>query len=300
MNIKFCGDDTIKQIVCENCNGSYELQPGESLDDFVSCECGGTLRYAEFDGEYPESETKTLSNIQDDGNNSNGNIISNYSNGLIVGVLLVIGGLLGWILGYNLMLILIILGIALTILTYNKNRHRIKRSNINMAVSKYLNELSKNYIILNDVTIPGRRGYLDHVLVGSKGIFVIEPKHYSGSLIIDGKEWFYKNGQNTRKAYGNPGDKIQINTRSLIKYLSSQGLSTFDRSTYPIMAFVNPNLTIRNKPRHYDVMHPSNLQSYIQSRKTEIPEEDVYKAVNLLTLNSAEMLYIGDQFQFQK
>lgn len=293
------GDDTIKQIVCENCNGSYDLQLGESLDDFESCECGGTLRYAEFDGEYHKSGSKHQSKIQADGKNLNGNFISNYNNGLISGVLLIIAGVLGWILGYTLMLILIILGIVLTILTYNKNGSRIKRSNVNMAVSKYLNELSKNYIILNDVNIPGRRGYLDHVLVGSKGIFVIEPKNYSGSLIIDGKEWFYKNGQNTRKAYGNPGDKIQVNTRSLIKYLSSQGLNTFDRSTFSIMAFVNPNLTIRNKPRHYDVMHPSNLQSYIQSRKTEIPEEDVYKAVNLLTNYSAEILYIGDQFQFQ-
>lgn len=290
--------DTIKQIVCENCNGSYELQPGESLDDFESCECGGSLRYAEIDGEDHKSENKHLSKNQVNGKTLNRNFISNYNNGLIAGVLMVIVGLLGLILGYNIMLILIILGIALTVLTYNKNGNGNKRSNVNMVVSKYLNELSKNYIILNDVNIPGRRGYLDHVLVGSKGIFVIEPKHYTGSLIIDGKEWFYKNGQNTRKAYGNPGDKIQVNTRSLIKYLSSQGLNTFDRSTFSIMAFVNPNLTIRNKPRHYDVMHPSNLQSYIQSRKTEIPEEDVYKAVNLLTHYSAEMLYIGDQFQF--
>jgi len=32
-------------IVCEKCGGYYELQEGEALDDFQSCECGGKLKY---------------------------------------------------------------------------------------------------------------------------------------------------------------------------------------------------------------------------------------------------------------
>ncbi len=31
-------------LICEKCNGYYELQPGESLDDFETCECGGKLK----------------------------------------------------------------------------------------------------------------------------------------------------------------------------------------------------------------------------------------------------------------
>jgi hypothetical protein len=34
-------------LICDKCKNYYELQPGESPEDFVSeCECGGTLRYA--------------------------------------------------------------------------------------------------------------------------------------------------------------------------------------------------------------------------------------------------------------
>ncbi|BDZ70373.1 protease htpX [Methanobacterium petrolearium] len=33
-------------LICEKCGGYYELQPGESPDDFTDeCECGGKLEY---------------------------------------------------------------------------------------------------------------------------------------------------------------------------------------------------------------------------------------------------------------
>ncbi|MGZ7046727.1 MAG: hypothetical protein ACXVHP_00400 [Methanobacterium sp.] len=32
-------------LMCEKCGGHYKLKEGESPDDFVSCECGGKLKY---------------------------------------------------------------------------------------------------------------------------------------------------------------------------------------------------------------------------------------------------------------
>ena len=32
-------------LICEKCNGYYELQEGESLEDFEACECGGNLKF---------------------------------------------------------------------------------------------------------------------------------------------------------------------------------------------------------------------------------------------------------------
>jgi len=34
-------------LVCNKCGGTYELQEGESADDFDKCECGGKLNYKE-------------------------------------------------------------------------------------------------------------------------------------------------------------------------------------------------------------------------------------------------------------
>lgn len=38
-------DSRLGYLVCTHCRGYYELQEGESPDDFVSCECGGPLEY---------------------------------------------------------------------------------------------------------------------------------------------------------------------------------------------------------------------------------------------------------------
>ena len=38
------------KLVCNRCGGYYQLQPGESPDDFDKCQCGGELKY------YPSSE----------------------------------------------------------------------------------------------------------------------------------------------------------------------------------------------------------------------------------------------------
>lgn len=291
------GDVIIKLIICENCNGSYELQPGEILEDFESCECGGILRYVELDGENLISNTENLRKTFSDGKTFSNKVISSYQIGIVAGAVMVIVGFVGWILGYSITAVLIIAGVLVTYFVYKRNLKRNNRSNGDI-ISKYLRELSRSCIVLKDVNIPGSKDHLEYVVVGSKGIFVIEPKNYSGSLIINGKEWLYKNGSNIQKAYGNPGDKIKVNTRSLLKYLSSRGLNTFDKSTFSVMSCVNPNLTIRSKPRHYDVMHPSNLESYIKSRKSEIPEEDVYLLADLLMPYSTVMSYSGDQFKF--
>jgi ribosomal protein L40E len=32
-------------LVCDSCEGYYELQKGESAEDFNSCQCGGELNY---------------------------------------------------------------------------------------------------------------------------------------------------------------------------------------------------------------------------------------------------------------
>lgn len=47
-------------IICEDCGGYYKLEPGESLEDFSKCQCGGTLRYAQsFKGVIRNKEITT-------------------------------------------------------------------------------------------------------------------------------------------------------------------------------------------------------------------------------------------------
>lgn len=45
-------------IICEECGGYYELQSGESADDFENCQCGGNLKLVEDSFLMPEPEIK--------------------------------------------------------------------------------------------------------------------------------------------------------------------------------------------------------------------------------------------------
>ena len=48
-------------LVCKKCGGYYELQPGESPDDFDKCECGGIIYTAtSMPNEYTINEDDSL------------------------------------------------------------------------------------------------------------------------------------------------------------------------------------------------------------------------------------------------
>jgi hypothetical protein len=282
---------TITHIICENCEGYYELQPEESLEDFESCECGGILRYLEPVENLKVTDTESVREIVSNGKTYTEHMVSNYNKGIIAGGIMGLIGLVGLIVGYNFLAFLLFFGILLSFLSYNKNINWIKGAEGEMVVSEYLNELSRKYIILNDVTLPGHYGNIDHIVLGPNGIFVIETKNFSGSYIIDDDQWLYGNDSNNKKAYKNPGDQIKANSKALSKFLSSEGIKIFKTSKFAVVAFINPNLTIRTKPKGYDVMHPSNLQNFILSRKSKINEKDVMRVFNILKPYSAEISY---------
>ncbi len=86
-----------------------------------------------------------------------------------------------------------ILGIFIGYSVKNYSRYRI-RVNQNRGEAAVFASIKSNfappqYYLLNNLTIPFREGttQIDHVLVSTKGIFVIETKHYSGWIFADAK-----------------------------------------------------------------------------------------------------------------
>jgi len=57
-------------------------------------------------------------------------------------------------------------------------------------VSSLLVGLSDDFYLINDVTLPGHRGNIDHVLVGPCGVVTIETKNYRGVIRCDQDRWF--------------------------------------------------------------------------------------------------------------
>jgi len=59
-----------------------------------------------------------------------------------------------------------------------------------VLVSSLLAGLSDDFYLINDVTLPGHRGNIDHVLVGPCGVVTIETKNYRGVIRCDRDQWF--------------------------------------------------------------------------------------------------------------
>ena len=49
-------------LICEECGGYYKLQPGEYLEDFDRCQCGGRLKYEEYIS-YDQPNPQNMPNI---------------------------------------------------------------------------------------------------------------------------------------------------------------------------------------------------------------------------------------------
>lgn len=210
---------------------------------------------------------------------------------IIVGVIMGLIGLVGWIMGSNLMLIVMPMGVSLSIWNYKKNKNWIKGAKGEAVVFNYLKHLPNQYIILNDLNIPKTFGNIDHVVLGPSGIFTIETKNFKGSYVVEENEWYFTAGSKLIKTYKNPGDQIKTNTGIFSNFLTSKGMKSHRSSTFPVVAFINPNLTIKHKPKHYNVIHPSALTKFIIGQRKKLNKTDVRLIAALLNEYSAELSY---------
>ena len=58
------------------------------------------------------------------------------------------------------------------------------------AVTRALCGLPDEYVLLNDLMLPDGKGNVDHLVIGPKGLYVIETKNYSGDVKCDRDDWF--------------------------------------------------------------------------------------------------------------
>ena len=268
-------------LICNKCDGSYELQPGESIDDFdLDCECGGKLKFHNsINNDYsddlkPKIESKSVEKSYAEQRSSQ------YNNIIIIGAILGLIGLLGILISYLSVLILA-LGVRLLLYGYNKKENWNKGIRGEQSVANYLNQLPDYYFIFNDVNFPGSYGNLDHVIIGPNGIFVIETKNYKGFYIVNDKDWYYKNGGHTTKARSQPGKQVLTNSMSLRKFFIENNINMEGIWIDSIVTLINNNFKITKKPRHYNVLFPSTITKFIQNSNKRI-DNNIIKEIVLL------------------
>ena len=285
------GGILISHLICDKCKGSYELQTGESPEDFdLSCNCGGELKFHDdiYEQEiYKEPERE----IFEAGQGYSEQKSLHYHNIMLIGGFI---GLIGLFGVYFNIIFLIICFIGVIIFSYGYNGGKSWNKGIigESIVSNYLNQLPEEYVIYNDVKFPGSYGNLDHIVIGPKGIFVIETKNYKGFFIIKDKEWFYKRDNAIKRAKGSPGKQVLANAMSLRRFLINNGIDMEGIWIQSIVTLVNRNFKIEEKTRHYKVLYPETVSKFIQNSNRYIDNNILKEIALLIESYSLEMSYV--------
>lgn len=275
-------------VICTECGNEYDLNRGENPSDY-QCECGGKLEYlnTKEDNREPERTNLSVDKTYLDKK------ISKYNLTIIVGAILLVIGIVGYIFS-GLLFVLVIFGLLIMIFGYNKGLSWKKGAKGENLVAKSLNTLPKDYFVFNDVNLPDGRGNIDHVVVGPKGIFAIETKNLSGSFIVEDDIWYYHRGTRATKSKSQPGKQIKRNAMILSNHLKANGINTSDLWINSIVAFYNPNLSIKKYPKYYKILHPSKIPDFITTRKKGIDKKTLKKAVYLIEPYSIELTLVKD------
>jgi hypothetical protein len=105
-------------------------------------------------------------------------------------------------------------------------------------VTQLLSRLSDEYILVNDVVLPGGLGNVDHVVFGPCGIVVIETKRYKGHISCRRGQWFH-NGRPIR-GVGRQANQGAIAIKQFLSEEHSQHKATALRWVHSLVVFAHP------------------------------------------------------------
>ncbi|MEM2050491.1 MAG: nuclease-related domain-containing protein [Thermoproteota archaeon] len=137
----------------------------------------------------------------------------------------------------------------------------------------------KGFETVSDVVLPGGKANIDHVVVSTKGVFVIETKNHKGLVRCRGDAWTLlktgRKGTVYSSDIGNPSKQVKGNALALRRFLSERlGINTYVNG---IVCFTNLETRLETWSPTVTVLHISNLRSFFQTLKEQnvISEEDV-------------------------
>ena len=103
------GGFVLDYLICDKCEGYYELQSGESPNDFdLSCDCGGELKFHNMSNNYSTENNESKRERMDIGKGYAEKKSSQYKNFVIIGGIIGLIGLLGMIITQFSVIILLL------------------------------------------------------------------------------------------------------------------------------------------------------------------------------------------------
>lgn len=190
------------------------------------------------------------------------------------------------------LLFMLLLAAALACALHNFRKPSVLGTFGEAQVSAILRSLPKQYYVINDIIIPGRRGttQIDHVVVSPYGIFVIETKNYSGWVFGSEKSKTWKETFKTTgaKHFYNPVKQNWGHVYALSEYLN------LDRSLcIPIVVFSDKATLFLQTAS--PVIYMSQLKRFLLGFQQEIlPAESVETIYHQLQSSNLLGTDLGD------
>lgn len=157
------------------------------------------------------------------------------------------------------------------------------------AVQRYLAGLDDRYYLLNGLTQPDGHGEIDHVLVGPRGVFVVETKAHHGTVIHDEDGWRRlvpdARGMLRPRQIGDPSGQVQRNAHNLRRRLQAVwGAGAGGLPIVAMVVFTHPHVMLDVAGAPVPVTHlrdlPTLLHLYPDDR---LSAPDAARIVGLLT-----------------
>jgi hypothetical protein len=109
-------------------------------------------------------------------------------------------------------------------------------------------------IVLNDRRVKGTKGNIDHVLVAPAGVFVVDAKHYQGTIQVVDRGGFFKT--DLRLTVGGRdkstlADNMEWQVKAVIRALTDAGIAPMPPIT-AVLCFVDGNWPLFRAPKSYN------------------------------------------------
>ncbi len=138
-----------------------------------------------------------------------------------------------------------------------------------------LQNLPDSYYLINDVNLPKCYGNIDHVVLGTNGIFIIETKNFEGEIRCEGDNWYkYKDTWEIPEEHEikSPSKQVKGNALKLKQYIESKKI--FNKSlrlwVEGMVVFSHDNVILRCNNPTVPVFKVNQLCNYIRNKESRI------------------------------
>ena len=152
-------------------------------------------------------------------------------------------------------------------------------------VTQTLRSLADDYVVLNDLVLPGNKGNVDHLLIGPNGVFAIETKNYSGFVKCEEEQWFV-NGHRIR-SFSKQAKRNGMAVRGCIGSLFT-GPQAKIPCVAPLLVFVNSRARLKLFKPAVSVLRLGELVEFIRDYETNRPITPDEKRAIVLHLQSLQ------------